>query len=55
MTHISEVLLEFLNTMRSDLRRRSFDETGEQKAETEQRIETLKDLIKKIKSQGGKK
>jgi hypothetical protein len=53
MTEIKQVLITFLETMRDDLKRRSFDESGEQKAETEGRIEELKALIEKLK--GGAK
>jgi hypothetical protein len=48
LTPLSSVVLEFLRTMAQDLKRISYEESGEQKAETEQRIETLKELIKTI-------
>jgi hypothetical protein len=48
MHHVKEVLIEFLRTMVEDLKRRSFDESGEQKAETLGRINQLQDLIKEL-------
>ena len=48
MRQINFIILEFLETMMSDLKRRSFDETGEQRAETLERVETLKQLIKEL-------
>lgn len=38
--------------MADDLKRRSFDEEGEQRSETEGRIEELKELIEQIESGG---
>lgn len=50
--HIKYVLIRFLKTMADDLKRRSFDEEGEQRSETEGRIEELKELIEQIESGG---
>ena len=50
MTPLKQVLLEFLKTMCDDLKRRSLDESGEQREETEQRIAQLKELIKELES-----
>ena len=49
MNKLDAILLEFLQTMLSDLKRRSYDESGEQKAETLGRVETLKNLIYDLK------
>jgi hypothetical protein len=40
--------------MRDDIKRRSFDESGEQKNETLERFEELKKLIDEIKTGGEK-
>ena len=48
MTPLKSIIREFLKTMADDLKRRSFDETGEQREETEQRLETLKTLIEEL-------
>lgn len=45
MTPVKQVLLEFLKTMRLDLIRRAWDESGEQRAETLERASQLYDLI----------
>lgn len=53
MKKLDYILIDFLQIMLDDLRRRSFDESGEQKQETLERVETLRELIKEIKNKGG--
>lgn len=50
MTHINQILITLIKTMIEDLKRRSYDESGEQKAETEQRIDTLIDLLNELRT-----
>lgn len=50
MTPIKQVLIKLLRIMREDLKRRSYDEDGEQREETFQRIETLTELINTLES-----
>ena len=49
---LQNILIEFLETMRDDLRRRSFDESGEQQEETLGRLEILRRLTKEIREGG---
>lgn len=49
MEHVKDVLIEFLKTMLEDLKRRSYDESGEQKIETLGRINELRVLIDELK------
>ena len=49
LTPIKSIVLEFLEVMREDLKRRSYDETGEQKIETLERLETLRRLTKELR------
>ena len=46
---IDQILLPFLETMHADLKRRSYDESGEQKEETLERVNELKRLIDLIR------
>ena len=48
MESLNSILLTFLKTMLADLKRRSYDESGEQKEETLQRVEQLKTLINEM-------
>ena len=50
MIELKYILLKFLKTMAEDLKRRSYDESGEQKDETIERIDTINELIGKIKT-----
>jgi hypothetical protein len=43
------IILELLDVLREDIKRRSYDELGEQKAETLERLETLRELSKKLR------
>lgn len=47
MTHIKQVLIEFLKTMLDDLKNRTFSEPG-QEYFTRQRIFKLEQLIKEL-------
>ena len=49
------ILLELLIEMKSDLKRRSYDEEGEKKQETVERVEALHQLIVQIKEKRKKK
>ena len=49
MEIVSEVLIRFLTEMAQDLKRRSFDESGEQKMETLDRAAQLTALAKELK------
>ena len=51
MTKLDYIVLEFLKTMMADLKLRSYDEEGERKEETLGRVEELKELIERIKSE----
>ena len=44
------IILELLEVLREDIKRRSFDESGEQKNETLGRLEVLRRLSKELRA-----
>jgi hypothetical protein len=46
---INKILYELMVIVQADMMRRSYDESGEQKQETLERIDELKQLIKNIR------
>ena len=53
MERLDYILIEILKTLIDDIKRRSYDESGDQRAETEGRIQTLCELINEIKNKDG--
>lgn len=51
-TPLKPIIVEFLKTMLEDLKRRSYDEAGDQKMETLQRVGQLQSLINQLTKSG---